>query len=479
MYFLHFAENPLQLDCIKPEKRKILQFLKDREQIKVENNFVFFKNFTGIIETDKGQYLIIPKKLAKHFNLINENDEPVNNLEEIYNRKFEEFLGYILRELSKEHIIYSLSLSYFPAEESRLNESTVLKLLLLLNKKDQLISSFNLILSNPHKKLTEHKSYKNIDEVSYVDPEVIIDISQNPERLYKTSDGIIPYQQKIYSPLTVIQYETEETFDTLENRFVKHFINELDSIFSNELENFIFLDELQEVRYEIGNILQSYIFSEVGDLNYFPSNSQVLMKKTGYREIFQIYRLLHLSFIPKIFEDLDIAFSLKDMATLWEYYVLIEILKEFKEEFGNYKVEIDFEEKSKYGTIYDYAKFKFDNELTLYFQKTKKSYADVEFRPDFLIEYNGKSCVFDAKFRIIRNEEGKLISNVKNDIFKNMHYYKDGLKINSAVAVCLGEDKEGKFWLMDKNEKALYSFVEAIKNEEFNGIGYLNLRLKV
>ena len=57
MYILHFAEIPLQFDCIKPEKRQILQFLEDREQIKIEDNLVFFKNFTGIIETNSGQYL--------------------------------------------------------------------------------------------------------------------------------------------------------------------------------------------------------------------------------------------------------------------------------------------------------------------------------------------------------------------------------------------------------------------------------------
>ncbi|WP_081826583.1 DUF2357 domain-containing protein [Persephonella sp. KM09-Lau-8] len=474
-YILHFAEKPLLLDEEDLEDTKeILEYLKKKEQIDIQENFIFFKNYTGIIETKSKNYLVIPKKLAKHFNLINEKDEPIENFEKTYDKKFEQFLKYILQKLSKEHIIYSLSLSHFPVEESKLNESSILKLLLLLNKKDELIGSFYLILTNPHRKLIEYESYKNIDEVSYVDSDVIVDIIQNPERLYETSNGIIDDQGKRYAPSTVLQYETEETFDTLENRFIKHFLKELENILLNELKDFMFLDELKELKNEVENMLQSDIFSEVGDLNYFPSNSQVLMKKSGYREIFQIYRLLHLSFVPKIFEDLDMAFSLKDMATLWEYYVLIKILKEFKEKCGNYKVEINFKEKSKYKTNYEEAKFRFKNRLILYFQKTKKSYANVEFRPDFLIEYNGKSYVFDAKFRIFKDN--------RPDILKNMHYYKDGLKLNSAVAVCLGEDKKGSFWVVDKtdkNDKDLFSLLEIINNEELKGIGYINLKLEM
>ena len=473
-YILHFAEEPLKLNKEElKNKEKILDFLKYKEQIEIQENFIFFKNYTGIFEANNKTYLVISKKLAKHFGLIGENNKPVENFEEIYNKEFEEFLKYILKELSKEQIIHSLSLSNFPVEESRLNESAILKLLLLLNKKDEIIGTFYLILSNPHRKLVEYKSYKNIEEVSYVDSDVTVDIAQNPERLYETSNGIIDYQGKKYSSSTVLQYETEETFDTLENRFIKHFLKELENILLNELKDFMFLDELQELKNEVENMLQSDIFAEVGDLNHFPSNSQVLMKKPGYREIFQIYRLLHLSFVPKIFKDLDMAFSLKDMATLWEYYVLIEILKEFKKEFGNYEVEIDFEEKSKYKTEYEEAKFKFENELTLYFQKTEKSYAGVEFRPDFLIEYDGKSYVFDAKFRIFESN--------RSDILKNMHYYKDGLNLNSAVAVCLGEDEKGKFWTINGNDKDkdISSFLEIINNEELKGIGYFDLRLDV
>lgn len=188
--------------------------------MEIQENFLFFKNYTGIFDTDNKIYLIIPKKLAKHFNLINDDDRPIENLKEKYGEQFEGFLKYILTGLSKEKIIYNLSLPNFPVEESSLNKSRIFRLLLLLNKKEEIIGSFYLILSNPHKKMIKYEIYKNIDGVNYIDPNVVLDIIQNIERLCEAQKGAIAYQKKRYSPLTVLQYKTKETFDVmkLDNR---------------------------------------------------------------------------------------------------------------------------------------------------------------------------------------------------------------------------------------------------------------------
>ncbi|SMC09182.1 DUF2357 domain-containing protein [Nitratiruptor tergarcus] len=471
---IHFAEKQLEIKKNEIKIEDKLNFLQQKEHIEIYGNFIIFKNFTGIFEVNGEKYLIIPEKLIEHFGLIDETKEPVPNFEDKYYKQFEKFLKYILKELSKENLFYTLSLSHFSVEESYLNESKIFKLLLLLEKKEELISSLHLILSNPHRKLFVYETYKNLNEVSCIDPDVIVNIAQNPERLYETENGIIEYKNKKYSPMAVLQYETEETFDTIENRFIKYFLKELEFVLSTDLKEFMFLSEIRELKNDIEYALLSDIFSDVGELNYFPSNSQVLMKRSGYREVFQIYRLLHLSFVPKIFEDLDMAFSLKDMATLWEYYVLTTILKEFKDNFGGYEVEINFEEKIEQGTIYEYAKFKFNNGLILQYQPTKWSYSNLKFRPDIYIEYKEHRCIFDAKFRFFEDN--------KKDILQNMHYYKDGIKTQFAIAVCLGKkNKEGKFWKVNKDKKLINSFFEFIKEnkEKLEGIGYLDLKLEM
>jgi predicted component of viral defense system (DUF524 family) len=216
-------------------------------------------------------------------------------------------------------------------------------------------------------------------------------------------------------------------------------------------------------------------------MTYFPSNSPVLIKKTGYREILQIYRLLHLSFIPKMYQDLDhtlnIAFSLKDFTILWEYYVLVELIKELKSYFGGFKININFEEKTYEKTKYEYAEFEFNKGLKLYYQKSITSYSGFEYRPDFYIEYNSKKFIFDAKFRFFENNSEER----KKEIINNMHYYRDALGATFAVAVCLAEDKKKEciFWSLNKNfatQNNINSLSELINNCN-KGIGIYKLPL--
>ena len=441
------------------KNKEIVNLLVENEKIAyIGERYLEIKDFCGYLGEGETKVLCVPGKLSEHLN--------VDQFEEI----FKKFLRYIVEKLAEEKIIYTLSLFRESVEESRVNNSPIFKLLLLLEKKDLLIGSIHMILSNLHRKLVEYERYKSLEEVSYIDENVLTDILQHPEFLHEAKNGVI---QGRYSPTNILQYEAEETFDTLENRFVKHFLKEIESVLSYELKDFLFIPALKQIKKEIEFALQSDILSEVGELSYFPSNSQVLMKRAGYRELFQIFRLFHLSFVPRFFKNIDLAFFLKDMATLWEYYVLICLLKEFKKEenFGNYTGGI-FREKVKRNTIYDYAEFKFEKGLRLYFQRTKKSYSGLDFRPDFYIEYEGYNYIFDAKFRIFKN-------NIK-DILQNMHYYKDGLNAKFAIAVCLGENNTGKSFTEDNERGEKIEINEIVDNIKgyFKGIGYINLSLK-
>ncbi|WP_457567167.1 DUF2357 domain-containing protein [Desulfurobacterium sp.] len=455
-------------------KQDLLKHLEEKEQIKIIGDTILFNNFTGILKTDNNKYLIIPKKLANIFKLTDNNNKIKEDFYERYINKFESFLTFIVRKLSRENILYTTSLFKFPVKENKTNSSKIFKLLLLIEMKKTLVNATQIILSSPHKKLIQYKTHKNLEEINHIDSEVIIDLCHHPERLYQTENGILEHKNQTYSPISVLQYKVNETYDTTANRFVKYFLKELESILSKDLNNFLFFDELREIKENIVYALQSDIFSRVKSLTLFPSSSQVLMKKPGYREIFQIYRLLHISYIPKVFKDLDLAFSLKDMATLWEYYVLVKLLEEFKKEFGNYKVEIDFKLRNEGKTVYDEAKFSFNNGLILHFQASKYAYSTLKFRPDFLIYFNNKKLVFDAKFRLFDNN--------KSDILKNMHYYKDGLQLDAAIAVCIGIGKEkGTFWQKNNKEEIDLSLKEIFKivKSGLKGVGHFNLNMNI
>ncbi len=453
---------------ISQERKELLKQI-DKIDSDEKDKKIYLENFCGYLTEN---VLIVPGKIKDWL----ENEKYIDtNTKTAFDSLFYSLQNYILKELQKEDLIYALSIANFPVEESTLCDSKIFKLLVLLNKKDEIIDALYFILANPHRKLVEIEEYKRFDQVEVMDANILTDILSNPQFLYKTPNGII---EKQYSPIKVLQYNNYETYDTQENRFVKHFLKELDYVLSYELEEFLRLEALQELKSETEFVLNSDIFSEVSTLSYFPSNSQVLMKRTGYRQVFQIYRMLHLAYVPKFFEELDTAFSLKDMATLWEYYVLIRTLKILKAKFGNYKTKVSFVPKSQENTMYEYAEFEFEKQFKLFYQKTLTSYSKLHFRPDILIEKDNKKYILDAKFRIFENN--------RRDILLNMHYYKDALKVQSAVALSLGQ-KEENGELYDekedtkedekKDKEILFKNIFYILAQDFRGVGYINLTL--
>ncbi len=453
---------------ISQERKELLKQI-DKIDSDEKDKKIYLENFCGYLTEN---VLIVPGKIKDWL----ENEKYIDtNTKTAFDSLFYSLQNYILKELQKEDLIYTLSIANFPVEESTLCDSKILKLLVLLNKKDEIIDALYFILANPHRKLIETEEYKRFDQVEVMDANILTDILSNPQFLYKTPNGII---EKQYSPIKVLQYNNYETYDTQENRFVKHFLKELDYVLSYELEEFLRLEALQELKSETEFVLNSDIFSEVSTLSYFPSNSQVLMKRTGYRQVFQIYRMLHLAYVPKFFEELDTAFSLKDMATLWEYYVLIRTLKILKAKFGNYKTKVSFVPKSQENTMYEYAEFEFEKQFKLFYQKTLTSYSKLHFRPDILIEKDNKKYILDAKFRIFENN--------RRDILLNMHYYKDALKVQSAVALSLGQKEENGILYDEKEDtkedekkdkEILFKNIFYILAQDFRGVGYINLTL--
>jgi len=229
-----------------------------------------------------------------------------------------------------------------------------------------------------------------------------------------------------YAPLEVSQYTAEETFDTLENRFVKlilrifmrtidkcvKYIDENkskdDKIAAEGMENK--KKELIHLKNEIEQALSGWIFSGVGNLNANPSNSQVLAKQPGYKELFNIWRLLGMSYIPSFITSLEMAFELKRMDLLWEYYIFSKIIGEFK--VMKYKCEVKLESGNKEGEMEKYVE---RDSINLNFSNGKQNVGlsyqpkiKVEaigkgtLIPDFLVE-GGKRLAIDAKFMLKEN----------------------------------------------------------------------------
>lgn len=341
-----------------------------------------------------------------------------------------------------------------------------------LNEKDLIKSALDTIAHNPHKRLIEREEFVNIDKVSYVDEDVLMSILTETRYLYedKTSDGVIPYEGKKYTPLKVKQPVRYETFDTKENRFVKYFaglmardIVEIIGIEEeggdkdsededkknkkNEKKGNLLLDKLRELKAWLFEFNSTDWMDEVGEMQSVPVYSTVLRMRKGYKELFGLYAKY--LFSVNLDSLLTRWINMRDMPNLYELWVALEIAEKIfnygdADKKGSVKIEIfvntdeipnslTLKVKDSNKKIFEYqGKFGGDN--------NDIPYTPINLRPDFVFyDKDRKPCVIlDAKFgreSASDNSDDKPDDKPnENDIVK-MHAYRDALKVKACYIV--------------------------------------------
>lgn len=133
-----------------------------------------------------------------------------------------------------------------------------------------------------------------------------------------------------YSPREFPVIETRETIDTAENRYVKFFLEELQLIaqrLAGSLAHNGRTASLREVEgwiYSLDEELSAGQWRRIGTFTSFPSNSQVLQKRRGYREILKLDLSLRMSLeLPwKRAEQLadGLIGDIRPVSELYEYW---------------------------------------------------------------------------------------------------------------------------------------------------------------
>lgn len=452
---IHYAETPLALEKEQPVKW-ISLYKKLHEQQKIvfnpEQNTIQFLNYAGFFNANNQTYLIYPQKLENLFNLQKTPEE-----------NFLQFYSHILEKILKNlppFLLFNLSPTFLPVQEDFSPPSLLYQLFILLYKKEEILESFALLQKEPHHILQYVEVEKLFYQLKKANQNTLFNILKNLNNLHPHKTGILQGLNQRYSPITLQEQETQETFDTPENRFIKDFLTQLSYLCFLIQKEFQDLPEItkiiQSIQEETDYLLENSFLNQVGDLKNIPYASQVLQKKTGYKELFSLSSLLFSGFIPQTLKKLNSAFYVKDLATLWEYYCLSFLINFFSQITNNPKPCI---KKINQNQDYETMSISFSPNLILHYQKTFYSYSHLEWRPDFYLEINHKKIVFDAKFRFFEEN--------KKDILQNLHYYKDGLCLNQVFALTLPNhlnQKNGSFYIQNKEENLTFN------QEEFKKI---------
>jgi uncharacterized protein len=200
------------------------------------------------------------------------------------------------------------------------------------------------------------------------------------------------------------------------------------------------------------------MFSDVGDLYYVPANSQVLMRREGYRDIWGLMQKFNSSSRPLFDfwqESIDMR-AIHWLYELWVFYKLINMISESQpcNPCNKVNIVISDDQGVEHG-----SKAAFQQGQTLHYNRTfhpnwKDSFYSYSMvlRPDyFWVDPNThRKVVLDAKFSMLITEievvsdseiDGEQTSAnqegypVREDLYK-MHTYRDAL-VGTQAAVIL------------------------------------------
>ena len=319
---------------------------------------------------------------------------------------------------------------------------------------ENLLSAYGYIRRDPHKILQQYVETVPTTFASAIGPSDLINIITNPGNLSKTNQTPLnwPSQMGNYIPKRISQKDYLETRDTPENRFVKYFLGLLHELI---IEMNIYVKSKDKDGYpvekirEYNEIIQEFTLDgwlkDVGELCHMPSNSQVLQKKEGYREILDYFLIFEFAFNfqwEEVKEDIKgYQKKLSDLYEYWCYLKLTKILSQLQKSRTNYESIFEFNRKEwsikikkgmkssqKFFIVKDENEFNL--ELTYnntYSRSELESYSySLSMRPDYslMITTDNQSFLlhFDAKYKCDIKTTFK-----SEDIYK-MHTYKDAIK---------------------------------------------------
>ena len=365
-----------------------------------------------------------------------------------------------------------------------------------LFRTENLPSIFEYLSQNLHSQLTNQVKTTPISFAKNINQNTLKNIIKNPNNLIKTDSNFeIARKLNGYIPVNIDQENHEEIIDIAENRFLKYFFEMIESLIKKLLENSkegYIKDKLISFNDEIEYYLAQKFFNHISEMDYVPTNSQILQKKEGYREIFQYFLMLEFSYrlscdeITEQFKGFEKKLS--ELYEYWCYFKLLHVLNNMSVEKISF--EDIFEMKDNWSIrikrgVKSLKKFRLNLynhniEIELYYNlrftdKSKYRSYSLAFKPDYTLLIKIANVTnyihFDAKYRS-ELEIVDFYEKIKNDkqldekiderdsleekehVFKDadiykMHTYKDSILKTEGSYVLYPGTKSKQFFETD------------------------------
>jgi predicted component of viral defense system (DUF524 family) len=380
----------------------------------------------------------------------------------------------------------------------------------LLDNSPNLDGIAALILSNPHIRLYSEHRLNPIENTSSLHPGILFKtlmkangflVLPTGHPLLGTGLGKALSRQtgKNLFPSQVFEERRYHTSDTNENRFVKHFLKRiqhrmdgLSSSLKGLSGGFLNPDietNIKEITRKVVMFLNDPFWQDVGTMSFIPTNSQVLQRREGYRQLFSLYSLLQLCTRCDFdIEDFKNLLETKDTPTLFEYWSFF-LIKEILDGIGKIvSCKAIVSENHREQRVFQGISIQYEDGATLWFNKycsgssgyqpgdvlllpenVKESYSH-NLIPDIVVSKDENMLIFDAKYKgkgrngsfYDEDDQGGISSWKDADIDK-MHTYREAI-----------QNVVGAFILYPGEKSVIYPSHDA--KRLFEGVGALPLK---
>jgi predicted component of viral defense system (DUF524 family) len=290
---------------------------------------------------------------------------------------------------------------------------------------------------------------------------------------------------KHHFPALVAAPRGRLSFDTLENRFVRHVVSECLALVYRFVDHPKLHEGLKaDCRIMLGILevaADAPFLAEAGRLTSFQAPSQALAKADGYRDVFAFWSDLsrHIS-LPRTATETTRLLEGRDMATLYEYWMFLKVIEAAVAVTGRALLGRPMVRWDELGESLSLGlKMGLGSDITIRFNPTFRR-ADATaystpLRPDVTIQVGQWLHAFDAKYRLDWFDSGESESDdgaatyKRADLYK-MHTYRDAIsEMRTAFVVYPGT--EFVFFERSGNKRSMPESVGLV-----DGVGAIPLR---
>jgi hypothetical protein len=355
------------------------------------------------------------------------------------------------------------------------------------------------IEKNPTREFNRHRRAVPVGKTKRLDSRSVRTILSRPDRLSRLHVDsplishplarLLTFGEPAHAhfPAEIWEPSKQLSFDTLENRFVKHVLSECTALVHRFVGHpklhEVLLTDCKQLLMILAELNDAPFLNEVSDLTSFSSPSQALVKADGYRELFYFWQdfTRHMA-LPVEPEQTSQLLEGNNIALLYEYWVFIRVVAAVENTTGlkpQERPEIFRDELGR--RLVNGMKVNFGNDITVAFNQSytrhQSSTYSTPLRPDVILKKSGRIYVFDAKYKLkkINSDENEFDkgdtggSYKREDLYK-MHAYRDAIYgVTAAFVVYPGSE----FVFFERNGNLTKNANSLIKHD---GVGAIPLQ---